>query len=190
MTQKKIYIPSKFSQDWHHENCYGCGTQNEYGLHLNFPFDEEVGEVRFTAKIPRQFEGAPGYCHGGILASILDEAQGVLCFHIGHFVMTDSLHIYYKKAVPLETEMEFSATISSVRKRRLYTKATILNPKTKDLHVVSHARWYDMNEKLIRRMFQASSMQIDLLLEVLDANKKRGKEIRKKIKEKKLSIQP
>ncbi|MCX8000024.1 MAG: PaaI family thioesterase, partial [Leptospiraceae bacterium] len=107
MDQRKIYIPSKFSQDWHHDNCYGCGSLNDYGLHLNFPFQEETGEVTFQTKVPKQFEGAPGFAHGGILASILDEAQGVLCFHIGHFVMTDSLHIYYKKAVPLETDMEF-----------------------------------------------------------------------------------
>lgn len=183
MFQSKIYIPSKFSSDWHHENCYGCGVENKYGLHMNFPFDEEKGEVSFITSLSKQFEGAPGFAHGGVLASILDEAQGVLCFHVGHFVMTDSLHIYYRKAVPLETEIFIQAVISSVRKRRLYTKATISNPKTQEIYATSHARWYDMNEKLIRRMFQASSMQIETLLEVLEANKKRGKEIRKRLKQ-------
>lgn len=187
MREEKIYIPSKFSQDWHHDNCYGCGSENEHGLHLNFPFEEETGEVLFRTKLPKQFEGAPGYSHGGILASILDEAQGVLCFHVGHFVMTDSLHIHYKKAVPLETEIEVRATMSSVRNRRLYTKATISNPQTKDIYTTSRARWYDMNEKVIRRMFQATSMEIELLLEVLEANKKRGKEIRKRIKQSKVN---
>ncbi len=188
MKEKKIYIPSQFSQDWHHENCYGCGIENQYGLHLNFPFDTEKGEVVFKTKLAKQFEGAPNYAHGGVLASILDEAQGVLCFHIGHFVMTDSLHIYYKKAVPLETEIEVRAQMSSVRNRRLYTKAIISNPTTKEIYTISNAKWYDMKEKVIRRMFQTTTMEIELLLKVLEVNKKRGKEIRKRIKESKLYI--
>lgn len=186
MKEKKIYIPSKFSHDCHHDKCYGCGFENEYGLRLNFPFDEETGEVIFRTKLANQFEGVPGYSHGGVLASILDEAQGILCFHVGHFVMTDSLHIHYKKAVPLETEIEVRAFITSVRNRRLYTKAIISNPQTNDIYTTSRARWYDMNEKVIRRMFQGTSMEIELLLEILEANKKRGKEIRKRMKQSKV----
>jgi len=182
MENTKIYLPSQRGQEWHHENCYGCGPQNPYGLHLEFPFDEVHGEVVFHAKIPNQFEGAPGYIHGGVLASILDEAQGVLCFHIGHFVMTDGLYIKYKKACPLNVELEFRAFLTAVRKRRLYTKATVINPLNGEIHVTSQAKWYDMNEKVIRRMFQNSSLSVDNLFTTLEANKRRGKEIRRRLR--------
>jgi acyl-coenzyme A thioesterase PaaI-like protein len=184
MESLNIYKASKVGQDWHHANCYGCGPENPVGLHMEFPFDEESGEVVFKIKIPSQFEGAPGFVHGGVLASLLDEAQGVLCFHIGHFVMTDQLHIKYRKACPLNTELEFKAIITAVRKRRLYTKATVTNPETGDIHVYSHARWYDMQEKVITRMFQNTSLSLDNLLNTMELNKKRGKEIRRRIKNK------
>lgn len=185
MENTKIYYPSQKGQDWHHRNCYGCGPDNPHGLHMEFPFDEAQGEVVFRTKIPGYFEGAPSYVHGGVLASLLDEAQGVLCFHIGHFVMTDGLHIKYKKACPLNTELEFRAILTAVRKRRLYTKATVINPVTGDLHVTSQARWYDMQEKVIQRMFQNSTLSVENLLGIMEVNKRRGKEIRRRLKESK-----
>lgn len=185
MESEAIYREIKASQngqDWHHKNCFGCGPDNTKGIHASFPFHEESGEVRFPFKIEKAFEGAPGYAHGGVLATLLDEAQGVLCFHLGHFVMTDQLYMRYHKAVPLDEEVEVRCWVTMVRRRRLYTKATIHLCKTGELLVSSKARWYDMSERTMRRMFQGTVFPIDTLLRVLEANQRRGKEIRKRLK--------
>ncbi len=181
--------PSRIAQDWHHKNCYGCGPNNPKGLHQEFPFDENIGDVRFITKIESSFEGAPGFIHGGVLASLLDEAQGVLCFHIGHFVMTDQLNINYYKASPLNEDLEIRAFISSVRKRRLYTTAEIRLVRTGELLCKSKAKWYDMPERIIRKMFHRSPLSVEKLIQIMEENKKRGKQIRKKLKMTKPVIQ-
>lgn len=175
---------SMFSQEWHHRNCYGCGPENDKGFHANFPFDEEHGEVRFTYKFSKSFEGAPGFVHGGAIATILDEAQGVLCYHLGHFVLTDNLSLKYLKTIPIETEIDVRVIITAVRKRRLYTKAFVSNIVTGEIYTISNAKWFAIKERTIRKMFQNAPQSIENLLYMLEENKKRAKEIRKRLKSK------
>lgn len=185
MVEEQIYRQIKASQngqDWHHTNCFGCGPDNPKGLHASFPFHEASGEVRFSFVMEKGFEGAPGFTHGGALATLMDEAQGVLCFHLGHFVMTDQLYMRYLKACPLEAEIEVRCWVTMVRRRRLYTKGTVHLKKTGELLLSSKARWYDMPEKVFARMFQGTSFPIKMIAQVLEENQKRGKEIRKRLK--------
>lgn len=178
--------PSLTGQDWHHKNCFGCGPDNFKGLHADFRFNPENGEVLFRYTFGKSYEGAPGYTHGGVMASLLDEAQGVVCFHAGHFVMTDQLYVKYDKACPLSEEIECRAWITMAKKRRLYTKATIQLVRTGEILAHSKARWYNMPEKTYTRMFHRSPLGIERLKAQLEVNQKRGKEIRKKIKSTKI----
>jgi acyl-coenzyme A thioesterase PaaI-like protein len=177
---------SIISQDWHHLNCYGCGPSNKYGLHADFTFCEESGEVRFEYTIPIQFEGAPGYTHGGVLASLLDEAQGVLCFHLGHFVMTDRLYINYHRATPLNTQLTIRAWLTMVRRKRLYSKGKIYN-SAQELLVSSKARWFVFRPLIFGKIFKNkfSEKELDRLTIILEKNRQRGKKIRKRLREKK-----
>ncbi len=176
-------IPSLNSHDWHHTNCFGCGVKNNHGLHQDFPFDEKTGEVKFSFRAEEFMEGAPGYVHGGIIASILDEAQGVLCFHIGHAVMTDQLNMKYHFATSLNEEIQIRCWLTAVRKRRLYTKATIHNKDGK-LLVSSRAVWYVLPERFMRKKFQHGfpPEEEQRITKTLEANRKRAKSIRKRIK--------
>ncbi len=174
--------PSSSAQDWHHLNCFGCGPENKRGFHADFPFDPDTGEVKFRFAFDRSYEGAPGFVHGGMLAALLDEAQGVTCFHAGHFVMTDQLFVKYDKACPLGEEVECRAWITIAKSRRLYTKATIYSPLTGEIYATSKARWYNMKEKIYTRMFHRSPLKMDHLKHILELNKKRGKELRKKLR--------
>lgn len=175
--------PTIYSTDWHHKNCFGCGADNPTSLHANFPFDEEVGEVRFTYTFADRFEGARTYCHGGALATLLDEAQGSLCFHLGHFIMTDQLYMDYKKAVPLNMEMTVRCWLTLVRRRRLYTKATMHGPDG-SLYVSSKARWFVFPTKLIDKMFgdKLTPEQMEMMRKTTEVNRQRNKEIRKRLR--------
>lgn len=177
------HLPSQTGQDWHHGMCFGCGPENPRGLHADFRFDEKTGEVQFEYTTTRFHEGAPGFVHGGVLASLLDEAQGVLCFHIGHVVMTDHLQIKYHKATPIETPVSVNCKITSVRKRRIFTRATLALPGGEVL-VTSKARWYVLSEKIIDRMFRThySNEDKERLKEILEANRKRARAIRLRLR--------
>ncbi len=176
-------LPSRNARDWHRPHCYGCGPENEHGLHADFAFDESSGEVRFTYR-PNGFEiGAPGFVHGGVLAAIMDEAQGVLCFHVGHIVMTDELRMKYHRATPLEGPSEVRCWITAVRKRRMYTRGTITAPDG-SLLVSSSAVWYLLPERLMRRLFSTDQDEgeAERIRGVVEANRRRAREIRKRLR--------
>ena len=175
--------PSMNARDWHRPNCYGCGPENAHGLHADFTFDIESGELCFEYN-PRGFEiGAPGYVHGGVLAAVMDEAQGVLCFHVGHVVMTDQLRMKYHRATSLDSPFQVRCWITAVRKRRMYTRGTIAAGDG-TLLVSSSAVWYLLPERLTRRLFYSEENQTEPLRirEVLEANRRRAREIRKRLR--------
>lgn len=175
---------SFFGREWHHTNCYGCGLDNEKGLQADFTFDVETGEVRFSYQPSVFQEGAPGYCHGGTLAAILDEAQGALCFHLGHVVMTEKLRLNYHKAVPLDRPYHIRSWLTMVRKRRLYTRGVIYNDE-EETYVSSSASWYAMPDRLMKRMFAGRYNEEDSakVTKAIEVNRKRAREIRLRLRQ-------
>lgn len=188
ITEKEILPgkPSFTGQDLHHPNCFACGTENPHSLRVSSLFDEENGEVRFEYELERVHEGAPGHSHGGVLATILDEAQGVLCHHLGHFVMTDHFTIKYHKATPLFKKLYVRAWLTTARRRRLYTRASI-SLESGELLVESSIRWYILPEKVLVRKFDFSSHahNADKILATLEANRLRARKLHQEIKRKK-----
>jgi len=166
-------------QQLHHDNCFGCGALNNYSFHIPSSFDEEIGEVKFHFQLRREHEGAPGYAHGGALAVILDETQGVLCHHLGHFVMTDGFSIKYHKATPLYRDLVVSAWLTSARSKRLYTKARIMLGD--EVLVESKIKWYIIPERLFERRFGGQGMD-NRLKNFLEPNRARAKEIRRRLR--------
>ena len=82
--------------------CFVCGLENPVGLHLSF-YETGPGEVTVDFTPSDQYQGYPGVLHGGIVASILDEAAGRA--HMGIFppcfMFTAKLEVKYRKNIPL-----------------------------------------------------------------------------------------
>ena len=178
--------PSLNGTEWHEPSCFGCGSENPHGLHAEFLFNEETGEVQFDYKSKGFETGAPGYFHGGVLATLMDEAQGVLCFHVGHMIMTDRLYMKYHKASAIGGVLKIRCWITAVRKRRMYTRGTI-HSVNGDLLVSTSAVWYLLPDRVVRRLIYTESMEDEFqrIRKVLELNRRRAKEIRKKIRESK-----
>jgi acyl-coenzyme A thioesterase PaaI-like protein len=174
---------STVGQQLHHSNCLGCGALNNYSFHIPSTFNEQKGEVEFMFQLRREHEGAPGHAHGGGLALILDEAQGVLCHHLGHFVMTDGFSIKYHKATPLYKDLKITAWLTSARSKRLYTKARI--HLGDELLVESKIKWYIIPERLLERRFSAGGNPGIMLKDFLEPNRVRAKEIRRRLRSEK-----
>ena len=167
--------------DFHSPHCYGCGLENPNGLRADFTFDESIGEVRFTYKAYSFQCSINGILHGGVLAALLDEAQGALCGHLGFMVMTDKLEVKYHKASLLKDSFIICAWLTTARKRRLYTKASLHNEQG-ELLVESKAIFYILPERLWKRIWSTTEEDIEYTRNTLQSNRKRAARIRKRLR--------
>lgn len=99
-------------------HCFVCGLQNPHGLKAEFHDDgRETVISHYT--IPKDFEGYPGVAHGGIVASILDEAVGRVPM-IGapnRFMMTVKIEIKYRQPVPVAQPLTIVGRLVKLRGR-------------------------------------------------------------------------
>ena len=106
----------------HH--CFGCGLQNPTGLRLRFFLNEE-GSVVCHARLARRFSGPPGHAHGGIIATLLDEAMSKANRARGVIAMTRHIEVEYLRPVPVSVSLTLTARHVSASGRRHYTEAQI-----------------------------------------------------------------
>jgi uncharacterized protein (TIGR00369 family) len=86
-------------------HCFGCAPANRQGLRLRFQQKPETGSVECIFRMPRRFEGPPGHVHGGIIATILDEAMGKVNRQKGIVALTRHISIDYLQPVPLGVKL-------------------------------------------------------------------------------------
>lgn len=79
-------------------NCFGCSPANEFGLHLEF---WDAGDELVARWNPQKaYEGWSGILHGGIQATLMDEAAAWLVFvKLKTAGVTSELNIKYLKPV-------------------------------------------------------------------------------------------
>ena len=69
--------------------------------------------------------GPPGLCHGGLLASIMDECMGSFVFLNGHIVFTVNLQIKYRSPAPLNQIYFAISQIVRTGSKRIYAECRI-----------------------------------------------------------------
>lgn len=106
----------------HH--CFGCGNQNPIGLMLRFrPLDDRSVWADFTPT--RDHEGYLGMTHGGILATILDEAMSWAITHAGNLGVTARMSIAFRRPARLDETIRVVASVERQRGRAIDTRAEI-----------------------------------------------------------------
>src|SRR5579862_3648140 len=81
--------------------CFGCGGANERGMRLTFEQDDATRRIRGVFKIAPEYQGGPGFVHGGIVATLLDEVMAKVSRFEKDYAVTGSLNIEYLKPVPV-----------------------------------------------------------------------------------------
>ncbi len=125
--------------------CFGCGPANAHGLHLEFLLAEDRTVV-CLATVPDRFEGPPGYVHGGIIATLLDEAMSKSVRALGLTAMTRHMEIDYLRPVHSSTPVRLEGRRVRSEGRKHWTEARILNARghvlaeAKGLFIEVHAR--------------------------------------------------
>jgi acyl-coenzyme A thioesterase PaaI-like protein len=106
----------------HHDLCFGCGQANVFGLQLELERAGDGVAGRFFVK--QDHQGPPGYAHGGVIATALDEAMALLLHSEGTRALTASLSVDLDAPIPVGTYVEVSATLVERSGRRLVLSAT------------------------------------------------------------------
>jgi uncharacterized protein (TIGR00369 family) len=109
-----------------HNRCFGCGPANATGLRLEFQLAPD-GSVVSTPVVANAFDGHPGYLHGGIIATLLDEAMSKAVRALGRMSMTRKLEVDYLRPVPSHVPVRIEGRVVRSDRHKHWTEARILN---------------------------------------------------------------
>jgi acyl-coenzyme A thioesterase PaaI-like protein len=93
----------------HHDVCFGCGQANLFGLQLELEATEDGVAGRFFVK--QDHQGPPGFAHGGIMASALDEAMALAVHAAGIDARTRRFEVELSASAPVGTFVEVEAAL-------------------------------------------------------------------------------
>jgi uncharacterized protein (TIGR00369 family) len=110
-------------------NCFVCGQDNPNGMRLKFVLDEERQTFVCRFRLSKRYTGPPGHCHGGIIASILDDAMGKVNKIHQVVALTREMTVEYLKPVPLNKSLRVEGREVSVQGRIHINTAEIFNDK-------------------------------------------------------------
>jgi uncharacterized protein (TIGR00369 family) len=106
--------------------CFGCGPANSAGMHLEFLLATD-GSVVSLPVVASTFDGHPGNLHGGIIATLLDEAMSKAIRALGRRSMTRTLEAEYLRPVPSGAPLRIEGRVARSEGRKLWAEAAILN---------------------------------------------------------------
>jgi acyl-coenzyme A thioesterase PaaI-like protein len=107
--------------------CFACGPYNPDGLHLIFHYDPKKIEATCRLRINPKYQGATGFAHGGLIATLLDEAMAKANGMGGVIAVTINLDVRYRKMVPLRKPLMLSGKRIRAIGRKLYLRSELRN---------------------------------------------------------------
>jgi acyl-coenzyme A thioesterase PaaI-like protein len=105
----------------HHELCFGCGSANLFGLHMEL---EPAGDGSVTGRffLKQDHQGPGGVAHPGVLAAALEEAMALALHSRGVHARARGLKVELLEDAPVGVFLEVAARVNE------------------DLTAVAHAR--------------------------------------------------
>ena len=149
---KKITNPFARAAENDAYNCFGCSPANEHGLHLRFWLDGEELVAKWQPK--KEYEGWVGVLHGGIQATLMDEAAAWLVFVILKTSgVTTAMNISYIKPVYISKgEITIRARLISTEQRLAYIECT-LQDGTGEICAKAEVTYFCFPEKIARAKY-------------------------------------
>jgi len=105
--------------------CFACGLDNREGLRLIFQYDPKTISAFCRLKIDPKYQGATGFAHGGMIATLLDEAMAKVNGLGGIMAVTLNLTVSYRKMVPVSKELLLTGRRVRKRGRKLYLRSEL-----------------------------------------------------------------
>jgi acyl-coenzyme A thioesterase PaaI-like protein len=120
-------------------NCFACGSLNEHGLHLDLHVD---GDRCWTeTEFADRFQGWDGIAHGGIVATLLDEAMAWSLAATNNWGVTARMSIAFRKPIPIGRRIRAEGWMTARRRRVIDTAARIVDVATGDVLATGEATY-------------------------------------------------
>jgi len=107
--------------------CFGCGGDNSGGMRLTFEQDNTNRKIVGRFVLGERYQGGGGFAHGGIIATLLDEAMGKVCRFREARAVTAELMIEYLKPVSTAEEIIVEGHETEQKGRNLFMAGEIRN---------------------------------------------------------------
>ncbi len=109
--------------DMSEELCFGCGQNNPIGLKLSFQWDGRGVVAEFTPG--EHYQGWQRVVHGGIIASMLDEAMAYAARFAGKNCITAEMEIKFKCVALVGEPLVITASITKNTRRLIKARAKV-----------------------------------------------------------------
>jgi len=106
--------------------CFGCSPDNPIGLKMVFEQDGDVCRSRYTTGPEHQSWN--DVVHGGLLATMMDEAMGKWLWEHGLTAMTAEMTIRYSAVVPVGVTLTVESYMVSQKRKLIEMAASIALP--------------------------------------------------------------
>ena len=107
--------------------CFGCGGDNPGGMKLTFEQDNANRKIVGRFVLGERYQGGGGFAHGGIIATLLDEAMGKVCRFREARAVTAELTIEYLKPISVDKEIVVEGRETEQKGRNLFMAGEIRN---------------------------------------------------------------
>ena len=107
--------------------CFGCGGGNVRGMQLAFEQDDARQRIVGRFRLGEEYQGGPGFIHGGIIALLLDEVMSKASRFHGERAVTADLRVEYKRPIRAGQEIVVEGFVARRDGRQLYHEGEIRN---------------------------------------------------------------
>jgi len=106
----------------HTPGCLVCGRGNPVGLHLSLFVETDDGEIRTQFTPGPEHIGFEGILHGGVLATVLDEAMvWAAIWSCRQACVAGELNVRFRKSAVVGETMHCTARVTASRSRLIET---------------------------------------------------------------------
>jgi len=141
----------------HTAGCLVCGRDNPHGLKLDLHVDSETSTVRVEFTPRPEHIGFEGVVHGGVIATVLDEAMVWCATWTGRrFCVCAELTTRFLKEAVVGRALVVETKIESHRSRLITTSAEVRDDATGELLATGSAKYvpvpHDRNRVFMRTL--------------------------------------
>ncbi len=105
--------------------CFVCGGANPRGMYLAFEQDDAARRIRGRFQLSAEYQGATGFIHGGIIATLLDEVMSKANRFRKARAVTAELNVEYLKPVLVGVDLIAEGWEIEAKGRNLFLQGEI-----------------------------------------------------------------
>jgi len=112
----------------HTSGCLVCGRENPHGLHLSLHVDSASGVVSVRFVPEAHHIGFDGIVHGGVIATIVDEAMVWAATWVGkRFCVCGEMTVRFRQNTRVGMRLTVTAKVENFRPRLIQTTSEVVD---------------------------------------------------------------